>query len=320
MKIGNGVKIATSNKGLWLKTMLAKTVVLALFALILYLVANIIIEPILKSEELKYLIGAVREMVKDFIMFDDLASTNNATKLIEAFKKLLTFVKTMVSDIIWVGIAIFLIIQILIFILSMFDFVIGVNVNEHMSSMLHSNFFSTLFENFKMAFSYALFRTVLLLIYNLVIFVIVSLLFFAFMEMLGLFSLSIIILVVFVAIALRLMFSGLILPIMICENKSPFEAFKESFKYMRLNELGNRFLSYLVTALIVYVVVVVSGIVTFNVAYLFTIPLSGIIFKALRFVDYYTITCKKYYITFDEIVIPKELRQNDEQLLNKVDI
>ncbi len=320
MKIGNGVKIATSNKGLWLKTMFAKAVVLALFALILYLVANIIIEPILKSSELKFLINSVREMVKDFVLFNDLASTDNATILKGAFKDLSNFIQTMLSDIIWVGILMFVIAQLLILILSMFNYVIGVNVNEHMSSMLHANFFSTLFENFKRAFSYALFRTGLLLVYNIVLFGIISLLFFAFMEMLGLFSLSIIILVIFIAVSLRLTFSGLVLPIMICEDKGPFEAMKESFKYMRASGLGNRFLSYLVTALIVYVIVIVSGIVTFNVGYLFTLPLSGIIFKALRFVDYYTLTCKKYYITFDEIVIPKELRQNDEQLLNKVDI
>ena len=41
---------------------------------------------------------------------------------------------------------------------------------------------------------------------------------------------------------------------------------------------------------------------------------------AARFVDYYTIKRKKYFITYDDIVIPKELRTDGEQLLNKVDI
>ena len=89
---------------------------------------------------------------------------------------------------------------------------------------------------------------------------------------------------------------------------------------MHLQESFNRFLSYLITAFVVYVVVIVSSIVTFNVAFVLAVPLSGIIFKSLRFVDYYTLTCKKYYMTFDDIVIPKELRQNDEQLLNQVEI
>ena len=41
---------------------------------------------------------------------------------------------------------------------------------------------------------------------------------------------------------------------------------------------------------------------------------------AVRFVDYYTVNVKKYYVTFDNIVIPKELRTKGEQLLNQVDI
>ena len=107
---------------------------------------------------------------------------------------------------------------------------------------------------------------------------------------------------------------------MICEGKGPIEAFKISFKYFNFEDTFNRFFSYLIVSIVVYIVVLVSGIVSFNLSYVLTVPLSGIVFKALRFVDYYTVTCKKYYITFDEIVIPKELRQNDEQLLNKVDI
>ncbi len=320
MKIGNGIKIATSNKALWLKTMLAKTVVLAVFALVAYLVASIIIEPILKSAELKALVDALRKMIGDFVMLTELNFSESAISIKDAFKELLAFIQSMLSDIIWVGVVLFVLLQVLKFIFSMFDYVIGVNVNEHMSSMLHAGFITTLFENFKRACSYALFRTLIMLVYNVVVIALLSLLFFAFMNALGMFALSLIVLVVFISIALRLAFSGLVLPIMICENKGPIEALKESFKYMRLNEFFNRFLSYLVTSLIVYVVILVSGVVTFNVAYLFTLPLNSIIFKSLRFVDYYTLTCKKYYITFDEIVIPKELRQNDEQLLNKVDI
>ena len=41
---------------------------------------------------------------------------------------------------------------------------------------------------------------------------------------------------------------------------------------------------------------------------------------AMRLVDYYIIHVKKYFIDYDNIFIPKDLRENDEQLLNKVDI
>ena len=320
MKITNGVKIAISNKTLWLKTMLAKSIVVILFIALFYSIANIIIEPILKSEELKELFGAVRKIVSDFVLFNDSNSESNAILIKETTTSFLSYIHSMLASIIWVAVGIIVLFQVLKFIFSMFDYVIGVNINEHMSSMLHAGFFSTLFENFKMASKFALSRTVFMFVYDLVIAGLLSLLFFAFMDLLGIYSLSLLVLILFIAIALRLTVSGLVLPIMICENKGPFEALKISFKYWSVQEFFNRFLSYLITAFVVYVVVLVSSIVTFNVAFVLTVPLSSIIFKALRFVDYYTLTCKKYYITFDDIVIPKELRQNDEQLLNKIDI
>ncbi len=320
MKITNGVKIAISNKSLWLKTMLAKSIVVIAFIVSLYFMANIIIEPILKSAELKSLIDAVRKIVSDFILFKDSNSDLNAVLIKDTTTSFIAYIHSMLANIIWVGVGIVVLFQIVKFIFSMFDYVVGVNINEHMSSMLHAGFFTTLFENFKMASKYALFRTLLMFIYDIIVAGLMSLLFFTFMDFLGIYSLSLLVLVLFMAIALRLTVTGLVLPIMICENKGPFEAFKISFKYLRLQESFNRFLSYLITSFVVYVVVIVSSIVTFNVAFVLAVPLSGIIFKSLRFVDYYTLTCKKYYMTFDDIVIPKELRQNDEQLLNKIDI
>lgn len=320
MKIGNGLKIATSNKSLWLKTMLAKSVVVCIFIAVIYAIASIIIEPILKSEELKELISAFRTIISDFVLFKDSAVEAHAELLKESTANLLIFINSMLSNIIWVGIAILILFQLMVFTFSMFDYVIGINVNEHMSSMLHSGFFGTLFENFKQASKYALYRTVTMFIYDIVVFSIIVLLFYALTGVLGMFTLTFIVAIIFISIALRLTFTGLILPIMISENKGPIEAMKESFKLYKIPGGFNRFFSYLIVSIVVYVVVLISGVVTFNVAYVLTIPLSGIVFKSLRFVDYYTIKCKKYYITFDEIVIPKELRQNDEQLLNKVDI
>ena len=320
MKIGNSLKIATSNKPLWLKSMLAKTLVLGVFIAVIYAMANIVIEPILKSEELKGVINAFRTVISDFILLNDAQIDAHADIIKESTTALLLFINSMLSNIIWVGVTIIVLFQIFKFVLAMFDYVIGINLNEHMSSMLHAGFYSTLFENFKQATKYALYRTLSMLVYNVIVFSIITLLFFTFMEMLGMFALTVIVAVIFCSIALRLTFSGLILPIMINENKGPIEAFKISFKYFKLQDAFNRFFSYLIVSIVVYVVVLISGLVTFNLAYVLTLPLSGIIFKSLRFVDYYTIKSKKYYITFDEIVIPKELRQNDEQLLNKVDI
>ena len=46
----------------------------------------------------------------------------------------------------------------------------------------------------------------------------------------------------------------------------------------------------------------------------------ALMISCMRLVDNYTINKKKYFIDYDNIIVPKELRENDEQLLNKVDI
>ncbi len=322
MKIGNGIRIATTNKNLWLKTMLSKVIVLLIISVLIYVMASLVVGPILQSQQFKGLLNTLRELVGGFFSAPE-ATLNeyfNSEALKSSYAEFRSFISSMSANIVWVSIVIILLIQLMVFIFSMFDYVIGVNINDHMSSMLHSGYLTTLFDNFKMACRYAGFRTLLLFCYNFLTFIISISVFSLLAKSLGFLALSIAVLLIFVLFAIRLTIFGLMLPIMVCENKGAFVAFKDSLKLWNLQEVGNRFLSYTITILAVYVVVVISGIVTFNVSYLITLPLSSVVFKSLKFVDYYTVKKKKYYLTFDEIVVPKELRLNDEQLLNKIDI
>ena len=80
------------------------------------------------------------------------------------------------------------------------------------------------------------------------------------------------------------------------------------------------FAAYL-SVIIAYVYLAVSSIVfTFGVGTVLVSSFCALMIVAMRLVDYYIIHVKKYFIDYDNIIIPKELRENDEQLLNKVDI
>ncbi|MBS1313895.1 MAG: hypothetical protein HP048_00915, partial [Clostridia bacterium] len=50
-----------------------------------------------------------------------------------------------------------------------------------------------------------------------------------------------------------------------------------------------------------------------------TWPLTFFFLVNMQFVNYYTLEKKKYYVTFDEKVIPKELRE-DESILKDMDL
>ena len=321
MKITTAVKISTSNKALCLKTLLYKSVVILACVISLFLFANIVIEPILKSQEVATVLDATRNIIKNFILMSPDGSSAEYGEIIkQSLAALSKTIANMFGEITFVVIAMFLVITFTSFLLSLGDYSIGVNVYEHMTCMRHAGFFSTLFDNFKKASAYALFRTIFVMVYYTLGISIILGITVATAKFLGIYVITIAIFLLFFINALNYALVGLVLPKMINENLTPIVAFKKSFENGAHKLIFSRLVSYFIMNVLVYVVSIISTISTFFVALLAIIPLASISYIALTFVDYYAIIKSKYYITYDQIVVPKELRTNDEHLLNKVDI
>ncbi len=321
MKITNAIKIAMANKFLCCKTFIYKAVVILACVLSLSLFANIVLEPILASQEVSNVLAVIRKAIKNFILME----TNNdgvvyADALKASIKVLIDFIKNMTAEIFWVSFVMVVIIYLTVFLLGLADYSIGVNVNEHMTSMLHAGFFGTLFDNFKKASIYSLYRTLLIFIYNSLVFSLLTVVVIYASKFFGVYIITVVVFILFASNSLRYTVTGLVLPKMVCEDKGVIVAFKECLKGKGFSLFASRYLSYLLMTITSYVVTCLSSLITFNVALIVVLPLTSVAFCSLRFIDYYVINCKKYYITYDDIVVPKELRENDEHLLNKVDI
>ena len=78
--------------------------------------------------------------------------------------------------------------------------------------------------------------------------------------------------------------------------------------------------SYSLINIVVYYLFATSFLFTFGVGTIFLIPLSTMFVCGMKTVDYYVIHTRKYFIDYDNIVVPKELRENDEQMLKDVEI
>ena len=310
----------SANKTLCYKTLLAKFIVVTIFVAVILSFAKILISSIFYSEDFKLLVNAFREVVKDFINISSENAKESSILFKDALKTFLLFVKSKVVNIIWVSVIIVLLIELMKFSSYVIDYVIGVNINQHMSSMCHSPFFTTMFENFKNACRYAGFKVLVTLMFNVISIVLVFSVFISLIDNYIILTLSLTMFLTFAFISLRLALLGGILPKMICENIGAFKSFKECFSSLKLVDLWNKFSSYFIICVVVYVVSILSAIVTYNLSFIITIPYATILFISLKFVDYYSTTQKKYYITFDDIIVPKLLRQNDENLLNDVDI
>lgn len=320
MKFTNGIRIATANKSLCGKTLLSKLIILIIGFISVLSVASVIVKPIFYSVELGNIGNTLRNLIKDFILMNSVVDNSYGATFKLQFTELFALIKSLIISNVWVVVVIFLIIEFLAFIMAIVDYVIGINLNEHMSSICHAGFFNTLFENFKMACRYAGFKILVLLIANAVTLTLAILLFIVTIDTLGIFAFTLAVFILFAFNSIRLTLTGLTLPNMILDNVSAFKAFKQSFKGLTVRSYFSRFVSYFLVSVLIYISFVLGGIITFGVAILLIYPLSCVSVIAVKFVDSYTIRCKKYYITFDDIVIPKELRQNDEQLLNQVEI
>lgn len=320
MKVTNGIKIAMANKPLCYKILFSRTLISSIFTIICLLVAKIAIDDITSSPQFKALVDSLRAILKNFIAVNDGANVNAGELISANVSAIWEFVKSDIEKVLTVGLIILGVIQLAKFFTGICDYVAAVNVNAHMSSLHHAKFFSTLIEHFSPAIRYATYCVISLLLYNTFIIVTAFLLFTLFFSFAGVFAFTLALFYILFADAFRLMIVGLVPAKMVCEGSSATAAFKQGFKGVEFRLMVERFIAYFTMRLLAIVVTVIAGVVTFGVSLIVTIPLISVSYIAVRFVDYYTINTKKYYINFDNIVVPKGLRTKGEQLLSHVDV
>ncbi len=320
MKIKNGYKIAFANKKLSNKVLVYKISVWLVFSIVLFLSSFKTLSIIIKSNELREIVDLFLDTVKKIITFGEFDGEQIGNSFEVATKNFFNFISGISVKVIVVLTVCIVLSIVRSFFTSLCDYVIAVNTNEHMSSMRHAGFFNTLWENLSKSVKFSLFKSLALFVCNLIMVTVLIFIFLKTIKVFTIFTLSFILLISLIFVALRLTFTGMILPKMVCEGKGVFKSFVECFKEITLPTFLERFFSYFYMCFISYVITVASALFTFFVSLLITIPVFSVMFIALRFVDYYEINLKKFYCTFDEIVVPKELRKNDENLLNEIDI
>lgn len=201
------------------------------------------------------------------------------------------------------------------------DFTIGAIINLHMSSMHHSRFIGAYIGNFSKAIISKLVCMAIYLVYDLVAMPLLYFLVLITSDFMGVLVISVGVLLYLFARSLITTEIEYMMPKIIIDNNSVWNALTNCVK-----EKGSTadFWSRLTVFFVIYVftlsINVLMVITTFGVGLIITFPLSAVLSVSIRFVDYYSLIRRKYYVTFDNIVVPKELRENDENLLNSVEI
>ena len=100
--------------------------------------------------------------------------------------------------------------------------------------------------------------------------------------------------------ALKFTLTGRILPAMTSDDKRLREAIKPSDK-IEFKQWSKLYSNYVITVYVNIILNVVAGLFTFGSALLITIPTSFMLLLCVQYVNYYTVSGKKYFITYERI-------------------
>ena len=94
------------------------------------------------------------------------------------------------------------------------------------------------------------------------------------------------------------------MPAMIAGGKGVGSALKETARCKR--SFGRRFAAYLIAVYLIVVVNVTFALCTLGSGLLISIPLSYFFLLVMQFVNYYTDSGKKYFVSRDKVVESEE--------------
>ncbi len=185
-------------------------------------------------------------------------------------------------------------------------FALGGTINDRMSMNAKTSFAASYFRRIGKASLYQLIYVPITFLYDVLSVGLCAFLFFYIPSLLTVWNLLTVLIALCLSLALilamqalKMTFFSAWMPAMIAGGKGVCKALKESARCKR--SFGRRFAAYLVSAYLIVVVNVTFALFTFGSGLLISIPLSYFFLLVMQFVNYYTDSGKKYFVTRDRI-------------------
>ena len=198
------------------------------------------------------------------------------------------------------------------------NYALGHITNAHMESMQKLGFLPALFRSFGKATLYSLIETAIslgFLVLSAATGFLISFIPF------GDFAIFSLILLVFSSImihAFKRTLVSLYMPSMITDKMGAVRGFNNGVG-LAFGDFWRIYSSYCFMIIAGIYFNISVALFTVGTGLLFSIPLTVIFFVNFQFVNYYKLSVKKYFISYDVIVVPKEMRE-EESLLTDIDI
>jgi hypothetical protein len=288
-------------------------------SLLICLVAALImpnIIMILDSTQLGNIFALFKEFIKS--IFNGTVTEGYGDRFKDAFAAFYEFVKLKSGRIILSGFFFIVIYIIGSFLNGISNYALGVMINDHMSSLSHLGFTQSLIRDLKNAFIYEITYIGITIIYDALTVIICFNILFGLFNVFGIFSIFLSSTLFVGLIALKLTYVSGMMPAMITDKTGIKKAIKSSFSLGK-KQSQRMFSTYLVSIYLILFFNVSMAIFTLFSSLLITVPISLLLIICIKFVGYYSINDKKYFINYDNIIIPKNLRE-EEKLLEDIDI
>lgn len=314
MRFRNSLRLLTVNFKNVYKILLYHLIVILLSSALVAAIVYPQIEEILSSAQMKQVIDDVKGFFRA-------VGTGNSEYL-EGFKEnftgangslteLVQYLKTMTSHIVWaiVGCAgIYLLER---FLNTVCYYAAASTLNDRMETYADTPFFDSYVKNFGRACIYSVVYVPIVFLADLLIFGVCYFLFFYLFGFLNLFF-SAFLSVVFIMMAqsLKLTLTASWLPSMVAGGDSIGKAMRLKGKTTR-KQRQRIFFTYLTTLYFVLTVNVAAALSSLGTALLITLPASYFFFICEQFVNYYTLSGKKYFLTYESVVVNPTNGQRD---------
>lgn len=319
MRIINAFKIALGNFGLIFKNILYKAILFVVFATGVYLTLRISLEPML--ENLTPVLKDIADIVKSLVQNQKTFTANGGAEspLVADFQVFVDGIVSHFSNIVWAVVISVLIIYLYRIFAGVSNSTILIMINEHMSSLSHRPYLSVMFENLRKIIRFQLIDAIIAIVYYALVAVVVFGIVYLLAPLVPIVAVFLGVCVLSFAVSVYSTCLSQVSTNMIIGGMKAKEAFRKGL-FPSKEYFWKMFSAYLsVTVLYVYLAVSMMFF-TLGVGTVIVSSFYALMISCMRLVDNYTINKKKYFIDYDNIIIPKELRENDEQLLNKVDI
>lgn len=313
MFIKNTLRLLLSNLKLCFKTTFFRFVLMVVYFWLFWLIANVGFKSIFSSDAFANLLETLKQLWVNFFKMDFEASVD----FVSAGQGVIQVIKDNRLQAGLVSLLLFVLTYVFFVFSGLCSFTSSVMVHKHMSALQKTHFLATMFECLLKAVGFECFYALLKLLVYIVLAVVAFLIVYLTGNKIGMLS---------VPLALWCVLFLLCLFYALTAKLRPGMTIGLSFKQM-LKDDGYKKSVFLETVSAYFFSVIIA--LYFNVTIFFatlgagifvSIPVTYMYFVVLQLVVVYTVDSKRYFIDYDRIITPIEMRSDEERLLNEVDI